>query len=121
IARRSYTRIFYNIGQYRPPGSAAAGPRRLLPPAWEMTARPFTNTRMWHWIGGGIKERAMTDRRSGTGTMHDQHGRWPEAATIEDFQRNLAAVEARIAAACARAGRDPAAVRLLPVSKTKTE
>ncbi len=63
----------------------------------------------------------MTDRRSGTGTMHDQHGRWPEAATVEDFRRNLAAVEARIAAACARAGRDPAAVRLLPVSKTKTE
>lgn len=34
------------------------------------------------------------------------------------FRRNLAAVEARIAAACARAGRDPAEVRLLPISKT---
>jgi pyridoxal phosphate enzyme (YggS family) len=31
---------------------------------------------------------------------------------------NLRAIEARIAAACARAGRDPAAVRLLPVTKT---
>jgi PLP dependent protein len=40
------------------------------------------------------------------------------AATIEDFRLNLAAVRARIAGACARAGRDPQAVRLLPVSKT---
>ena len=32
---------------------------------------------------------------------------------------NLAAVQARIDAACARAGRDPAEVRLLPVSKTQ--
>ncbi len=40
---------------------------------------------------------------------------------MEDFRRNLAAVHARIAAACQRAGRDPAGVRLLPVSKTKPE
>ena len=32
---------------------------------------------------------------------------------------NLAAVQAKIAAACERAGRDPAEVRLLPVSKTQ--
>lgn len=38
----------------------------------------------------------------------------PEAA----FRVNLAAVEARIAAACARAGRDRASVRLLPITKT---
>ncbi|WP_093535898.1 YggS family pyridoxal phosphate-dependent enzyme [Stenotrophomonas rhizophila] len=46
---------------------------------------------------------------------------WPQAATVEDFRRNLEAVHARIAAACARAGRDPATVRLLPVSKTVDE
>lgn len=54
-------------------------------------------------------------------THHDRHGRYPEAVTVEDFQRNLAAVQARIDAACHRVGRDPATVRLLPVSKTKPE
>jgi hypothetical protein len=34
------------------------------------------------------------------------------------FHANLAAVEERIAAACARAGRDRADVRLLPITKT---
>ena len=52
---------------------------------------------------------------------HDQHGRYPEALTVEDFRHKLAAVRARIDAACRRAGRDPADVRLLPVSKTKPE
>ena len=56
-----------------------------------------------------------------TGTSHDRHGRYPEATTVEDFQHNLAAVRARIEAACQRVGRDPAGVRLLPVSKTKPE
>lgn len=58
---------------------------------------------------------------SDTPTRHDQHGRWPQAESVEDFRRNLAAVRARIEAACLRAGRDPARVRLLPVSKTKSE
>lgn len=58
---------------------------------------------------------------SDTPTRHDSHGRYPEAATVEDFQLNLAAVQMRIAAACHRVGRDPATVRLLPVSKTKPE
>nr|WP_220805628.1 YggS family pyridoxal phosphate-dependent enzyme [Achromobacter sp. UMC46] len=53
--------------------------------------------------------------------MHDLHNRWPEAESVEDFRHNLAAVHARIAAACGRVGRDPAGVRLLPVSKTKPE
>lgn len=53
--------------------------------------------------------------------MHDQHGCWPQAETVEDFRYNLAAVHARMVAACLRAGRDPAGVRLLPVSKTKPE
>ena len=34
------------------------------------------------------------------------------------FRANLAAVEERMAAACARAGRDRASVRLLPITKT---
>ena len=56
-----------------------------------------------------------------TATRHDQHGRYPQAATLQDFQRHLAFVQVRIAAACARVGRDPASVRLLPVSKTQPE
>lgn len=50
-----------------------------------------------------------------------QHGHYPEATTVEDLQRNLAAVRTRIEAACRRCERDPATVRLLPVSKTKPE
>ncbi len=42
----------------------------------------------------------------------------PPSGTVEDFRRRLAGVRARIADACRRAGRDPAGVRLLPVSKT---
>nr|WED69836.1 hypothetical protein PJ912_10170 [Pectobacterium colocasium] len=41
---------------------------------------------------------------SDTPTRHDRHGRYPEAATVEDFQFNLAAVQARIEAACQRVG-----------------
>ncbi|MDD3786091.1 MAG: YggS family pyridoxal phosphate-dependent enzyme [Hydrogenophaga sp.] len=58
---------------------------------------------------------------SSTQTRHDKHGRYPVATTVEDFQRNLAAVQARIEAVCRRVGRDSATVRLLPVSKTKPE
>ncbi len=61
------------------------------------------------------------DQDSGTQTQHDQHGRWPQAQTVEDFRRNLATVDGRIADAARRAGRDPAEVRLLPVSKTVEE
>lgn len=46
---------------------------------------------------------------------------YPQATTLADFRHNLGAVNARIAAACQRAGRDPATVRLLPVSKTIDE
>jgi pyridoxal phosphate enzyme (YggS family) len=56
-----------------------------------------------------------------TATRHDRHGEWPQARSVEEFRHNLAAVRARIAAACGRAGRDPATVRLLPVSKTVDE
>lgn len=57
----------------------------------------------------------------GTQTSHDRHGRHPEAATIEDFRRNLTKVQKRIDGACRRAGRDHVNVRLLPVSKTFDE
>lgn len=40
------------------------------------------------------------------------------AATTEDFSHNLAAVRERIARAARSVGRDPEAVRLLPVTKT---
>ncbi len=62
-----------------------------------------------------------TARAADTLTRHDQHGRYPQAETVDDFRHNLATVQARMAAACRRAGRDPASVRLLPVSKTKPE
>lgn len=54
-----------------------------------------------------------------TRTGHDQPGRYPQVLTLADFQHNLAVVQARMAAACQRAGRDAASVRLLPVSKTQ--
>jgi len=53
--------------------------------------------------------------------LHALHERWPQAGSVEDFQHNMAAVRARIAAACQRVGRHPDSVRLLPVSKTKPE
>lgn len=62
-----------------------------------------------------------TVQAADTLTRHDQHGRYPQAETVDDFRHNLATVQARMAAACRRAGRDPASVRLLPVSKTKPE
>nr|WP_162138702.1 YggS family pyridoxal phosphate-dependent enzyme [Gordonia hirsuta] len=43
---------------------------------------------------------------------------YPDAVTVDDFRANLAAVRARIDAAAQRVGRDPAQIRLLPVSKT---
>jgi pyridoxal phosphate enzyme (YggS family) len=46
---------------------------------------------------------------------------WPQATTVDDLRHNLALVHARIARACLRVGRDPASVRLLPVSKTVDE
>lgn len=58
---------------------------------------------------------------SHTQTRRNQHGDYPQAVSVEDFRRNLAAVRARMDAACHRAGRDPSGVRLLPVSKTKPE
>lgn len=56
-----------------------------------------------------------------TPTRHDPHSHYPKATSVEDFAHNLAAVRARIASACLRAGRDAASVRLLPVSKTIDE
>ena len=43
------------------------------------------------------------------------------ANTVEEFRQHLAEVHARIDSACKKAGRDPATVRLLPVSKTVSE
>lgn len=56
------------------------------------------------------------DMESGALTAADRErfGADPTAA----FAANLADVRSRIAAACARAGRDPAEVRLLPITKT---
>ena len=54
--------------------------------------------------------------------MNELHDASPyqSATTAEQFAAHLAAVRARIAAACARVGRDSGSVRLLPVSKTVT-
>lgn len=64
---------------------------------------------------------AATPADGDTQTRHDQHGRYPQALSVEDFQHNLATIHARMAAACDRVGRDPASVQLLPVSKTMDE
>jgi pyridoxal phosphate enzyme (YggS family) len=56
-----------------------------------------------------------------TQIAYNQHGRYPEATTVDDVTHNLQAVQARIDAACQRVGRDKATVRLLPVSKTKPQ
>lgn len=56
-----------------------------------------------------------------TQPLYDLHNRWPEAESVDDFQRNIALVYQRIESACKRVNRDPASVRLLPVSKTKPE
>lgn len=48
-------------------------------------------------------------------------GSYPKASTLAQLQNNLVQVQARIQTACARVGRDPATVRLLPVSKTVGE
>jgi len=56
-----------------------------------------------------------------TQTRQDPHGRWNTAGTVADFRHNLAAVQARIAAACQRVDRSADSVRLLPVSKTVDE
>jgi pyridoxal phosphate enzyme (YggS family) len=58
---------------------------------------------------------------SETQNLHDRHRRYPQAVSVEDFRHNLTAVRTRIASACHRAGRAPAEIRLLPVSKTKPE
>lgn len=63
----------------------------------------------------------MTSSAQETATSHQRNGCYPRAETTEDFRENLASVRARIDAACQRSGRDPATVRLLPVSKTFDE
>lgn len=68
-----------------------------------------------------MKTPSQSEETTDTQPRHDMHGRWPKAQSLEDFQENLKAVQARIDAACLRAGRDPADVRLLPVSKTIDE
>lgn len=60
-----------------------------------------------------------TASTSGAATRHEEHGRYAQALTLPDMQQRLAQVQARIAAACARVGRDAGSVRLLPVSKTQ--
>lgn len=52
---------------------------------------------------------------------HTLLGDYPRACTLDDYRHHLSSVQARIDAACRRVGRDPASVRLLPVSKTVDE
>ncbi|MGB6124533.1 MAG: YggS family pyridoxal phosphate-dependent enzyme, partial [Gordonia sp. (in: high G+C Gram-positive bacteria)] len=49
------------------------------------------------------------------------HPEFRTAVEVADFRRNIDAVQAKIDAAARKAGRDPAEVRLLPVSKTVPE
>lgn len=63
----------------------------------------------------------MQQQPAATDIEHFKLMHYPSAQTLFEFQRNLASVQARIEAACERAQRDPAEVRLLPVSKTIDE
>src|SRR6185437_14315759 len=51
----------------------------------------------------------------------DAMSTYTTANTVGEFRQHLAGVHARIAAACKKVGRDPASVRVLPVSKTVPE
>lgn len=64
-----------------------------------------------------VRPDPATDRAGFMTELHDE-SHYQSATTVEQFAARLAAVRARIAAACARVGRDPGSVRLLPVSKT---
>jgi len=46
---------------------------------------------------------------------------YPEAITVSDIKHNIANIQNRITNACMRVNRNPASVRLLPVSKTKEQ
>ena len=66
----------------------------------------------------------MTGAAPSADTGADAAGLAPDDAArfgpdpVSSFRDRLAAVRARIASACAAAGRDPASVRLLPITKT---
>ncbi|NML29129.1 YggS family pyridoxal phosphate-dependent enzyme [Zoogloea dura] len=85
-----------------------------------MSSAPLPVPRSWN-APASPDESAAPVSGLVTGAHEVLDGRYPEASTVDDFRRNLAAVHARIEAACLRAGRDPTSVRLLPVSKTKPE
>lgn len=68
-----------------------------------------------------MNDTATPPRTFGTQPHAELHGHYPHAQSVAAFRERLAAVQARIAAACARAGRDVVEVRLLPVSKTIDE
>lgn len=57
-------------------------------------------------------ERLMSDRASGLQEAPDT------IASVQSLSQNISSVRCRIENACKRAGRDPASVRLLPVTKT---
>ena len=85
-------------------------PPRLLPAMLEYTHRTSQSlARSLASVSGACETEGMTEHEFQT------------AHTVEDFTRNIQAVRARIDAAAARAGRDPADVQLLPVSKTVPE
>ena len=54
-----------------------------------------------------------------TPARHARQGLWSQAESVEDFRHHLAAVRARIGAACGRLGRDPAGVRPLPAGAAR--
>lgn len=69
----------------------------------------------------------MSDESTTTATSHPDQGnaggrvdrrQYQPATTVEDFSHNLSVVNQRIQAAALRAGRTPADIRLLAVSKT---
>jgi len=60
----------------------------------------------------------MLARQDENVILHERHGCYLQAASVEDFCRNLAVVQQRIASVCQQGGRDPTSLRLLPISTT---
>lgn len=73
------------------------------------------------WLAGPLSEEGSILNNLQTKEWLATPPRYPQANTVEDFRHNLDVVQTRIADACRRVARDPATVRLLPVSKTVDE
>lgn len=116
---------------------ASTHARERLACGTHSNVRSKANEVMNHLLGVEVSGRSAEGRRPGRFSRYAFGPAWTSAVpgvlytgrmtmlapagAVEALRQRLAAVLARIDAACARAARDPATVRLLPVSKTVCE